>query len=94
MVEQQIQCHPLLLVINVRKQPLLGMSLRLVQSGHFGRKPLASNPSRQDWLPFRALLHVNKPFLQRPDFRHPYDLLLTPDSVHLQFLLCAARGIS
>ncbi|CAK7328754.1 unnamed protein product [Dovyalis caffra] len=42
---------------------------------------------------YRALLlHVNKPFLQRPDLRHPHDLL--PDSVHLQFLLCAARGIS
>lgn len=46
--EQQIQCHPLLLVINVRKLPLLGMSLRLVQSGHFGIKPLARNPSRQE----------------------------------------------
>ena len=27
--EQQIQCHPLLLVINVRKQPLLGMPFPL-----------------------------------------------------------------
>ena len=35
-------------VINVRKQPFRGMFLILVQFGHFGRKPLASNPSRKE----------------------------------------------
>ncbi|KAJ6676041.1 hypothetical protein OIU79_020348 [Salix purpurea] len=79
-------------VINVRKQPFRGMFPILVQFGHFGRKPLASNPSRKEkrlvalasWLirsfPALCLLHNLSFLIQYPCLasRIPLTRLLMP----------------